>query len=129
MSNNPVIKEDLIQRQILQAAQQLFQKYGWQRVTVDDVARAVGKGRSSLYYYYKSKEEIFEAVVDMEVGEILGEITRAIDRVSGTEARIAAFCTTKLHLTRKRREFYGSLEAGMNADEMSRFTRQKHEAH
>lgn len=129
MSSNPVIREDAIQQQILLAAQQLFQKYGLQRVTVDDVAKAIGKGRSSLYYYYKSKEEIFAAVVDMEITGILEEISRAVDRVTGTEAKIVAFCVTKLHLIRKRRELYGALEDGMNADEMSRYAPLKKEAH
>lgn len=129
MSYNPVIKEDAIQQQILLAAQQLFQKYGLQRVTVDDVAKAIGKGRSSLYYYYKSKEEIYAAVVDMEITGILEDIARAVDRASGTEAKIFAFCVTKLHHSRKRRELYGSLEDSMNEDERSRFASLKKEAH
>ena len=55
MAESNIGKEDDIQKQILQAALQLFQAHGFRRVTMDDVAKAIGKGRSSLYYYYKSK--------------------------------------------------------------------------
>ena len=55
MSKDPGIKDDLFQEQVIRAAQKLFQQHGMYKVTMDDVAKAVGKGRSSLYYYYKSK--------------------------------------------------------------------------
>ena len=119
------IKEDIIQLQILQAAQQLFQKHGFQKVSMDDVARAVGKGRSSLYYYYKSKDEIFEAVIDAEIKDILSEIGRAMEKAGTVEEKIRAFCTAKIRIARKRNSFYVALEAGMNADEMSRYAQKK----
>jgi AcrR family transcriptional regulator len=37
---------------------------------MDDVAHAVGKGKSSIYYYFNSKEDIFKAVIEYEA-EIL----------------------------------------------------------
>ncbi|TDX01436.1 TetR/AcrR family transcriptional regulator [Dinghuibacter silviterrae] len=120
-----LVKED----HILQAAQQLFQKYGWQKVSMDDVAKAIGKSRSSLYYYYKSKEEIYAAVVNMEVDDIVDKIGQAVEQVTGTEEKIATFFTTKMHLMRKRRELYGSLEAGMNADEISSLSGIKRAGH
>lgn len=109
-------KEDLIQSQILQAAQALFQQYGLQKVTMDDVAKAVGKGRSSLYYYYKSKEEILDAVMDMEILEMLAEMKKAVDRAPTIEEKIRAFCIAKLRAARKRRELYRAAESGVEAD-------------
>ncbi len=44
-------KEDLLQKQIIKAAQHLYQTHGVSKVTMDDVAREIGKSRSSLYYY------------------------------------------------------------------------------
>lgn len=126
MSAN-AIKEDIIQLQILQAAQQLFQKHGFQKVSMDDVAKAIGKGRSSLYYYYKSKDEIFEAVIDAEIKDILNEIGKVMEKADTIEEKIRAFCTAKIRIARKRRSFFVALEAGMNADEMSRYAQKKQE--
>ena len=123
MSTDPTIKDDLFQEQVIKAAQQLFRQYGLQKVTMDDVAKAVGKGRSSLYYYYKNKIEIFGAVMDVEISEILAEVARAVDKATGVEQQIYAFCVTKLKEARKRRSFYGTLEAGMDADEMSHYAK------
>src|ERR1700733_498549 len=113
------IKEDAIQDQILQAAKRLFQVHGLYKVTMDDVAKAIGKGRSSLYYYYKSKDEIFDAVMDIEIKEMLTAIARAVSQVPTVEQKISAFCATKLKVLREKRAFYNTLDAGMDADALS----------
>ena len=125
MSASNPIKEDIIQEQILQAAKQLFQVHGLRKVTMDDVARVIGKGRSSLYYYYKSKEEILDAVMDVEIREMLTAIALAVDKAPTAEQKIHAFCATKLNVLREKNAFYNTLDAGMDADEMSNFNKTK----
>ncbi|MDB5087743.1 MAG: transcriptional regulator, TetR family [Mucilaginibacter sp.] len=125
MSASNPIKEDVIQEQILQAAKQLFQIHGLRKVTMDDVARVIGKGRSSLYYYYKSKEEILDAVMDVEIREMLTAMALAVDKALTAEQKIHAFCVTKLKILREKNAFYNTLDAGMDADEMSNFNKTK----
>jgi AcrR family transcriptional regulator len=125
MSVSKPLKEDFMQEQILQAAKQLFQLHGFHKVTMDDVAKAIGKGRSSLYYYYKSKEEIFDAVMDIEIREMLTAITRAVERVPTVEQKINAFCITKLKILPEKRAFYNTLDSGMDADALSHFNKTK----
>jgi len=125
MSVSNPIKEDIIQTQILQAAKQLFQVYGLHKVTMDDVAKAIGKGRSSLYYYYKSKDEIFDAVMDLEIKEMMAAISHATDQVNSVEEKINAFCTTKLNLLREKKSVYNALEVGMDADAISQLNKTK----
>ena len=43
---------------ILSAAKNLFSRFGLEKTTMEDIAKAAGKGKSSLYYYFKSKEEV-----------------------------------------------------------------------
>jgi len=62
---------------ILDAGRELFAKYGYKKTTMEDIAMALGKGKSSLYYYFKNKEEIFQAVIDWEE-EILFSKLRTI---------------------------------------------------
>lgn len=119
MSINNATKEDLMQEQILQAAKQLFAQYGLAKVTMDDVAKAIGKGRSSLYYYYKSKEEIVDAVINLQVREVRTTMEKAIDEASTTEEKIAAFFRSKLKMVREKASFFDALESGMDADAIS----------
>ncbi|WP_426669968.1 TetR/AcrR family transcriptional regulator [Mucilaginibacter sp. McL0603] len=125
MSASISTKEDLIQQQILAAAKCLFQVHGLAKVTMDDVAKAIDKGRSSLYYYYKSKDEIFDAVVMIEIREMLTAMTCAVDQASGIEQKLRAFFLTKLEVLREKRSFFKMLDAGMDADAFSNFQKTK----
>lgn len=121
---NPA-KDEIIQQQILLAAKQLFQKFGLRKVTMDDVAKAIGKGRSSLYYYYKSKEEIFEAVVDAEILDMLLTISQAIEKETTAEKKLHAFCLTKLTVAQNKRSFFSTIDEGMDAAELSDYNKAK----
>jgi AcrR family transcriptional regulator len=120
-----LVKEDIVQEQILQAAKRLFHVHGLHKVTMDDVAKAIGKGRSSLYYYYSSKDEIFDAVMNREIGEMLAAIAHAIDQVPTVEQKINAFCIAKLKALRQKKAFFNTLDAGMDADAISHFNKTK----
>ncbi len=54
-------KEDL-RRRILRAAFIEFGKRGYDRANLDDVARSLGISRGTIYIYFKSKQNIFEAI-------------------------------------------------------------------
>jgi len=101
MATPALSKEDLIRERVLQAAQQLFQQHGLHKVTMDDIARALGRGKSSLYYYYKNKEEIFTAMLDREIGEILADVEQAVARATTVEDKLYAFCMTRLQKQRQ----------------------------
>ena len=55
-------KNNLVKAAILQAAERLFQKWGINKTTMEDIAHEARKGKSTLYYYFKSKEDVLEAV-------------------------------------------------------------------
>jgi AcrR family transcriptional regulator len=68
MSNSQILK-DPVREEILRKAAELLGRFGFKKTTMEDIARAIGKSKSALYYYYKTKEEIFEAVVSEDIDE------------------------------------------------------------
>ena len=46
-------------QKLVDVARQLFAKNGLESTTMNDIATASGKGRRTLYTYFKSKEEIY----------------------------------------------------------------------
>lgn len=102
-------KEEALRENIIQVAQQLFQRYGLRKVTMDDIARAAGRGKSSLYYYYKSKDEIFDVVLGREISDMLAQLTQQIEHLPSASAQLEAFAITKLQLLREKTALYGML--------------------
>ena len=66
---------------LVDVARQLFAKNGVDNTTMNDIAVASTKGRRTLYTYFKSKEDIYVAVVESELDR-LGE---ALDKVASEE--------------------------------------------
>lgn len=62
-----VDKDEVIKKEILIQAQKLFQQFGMKKTTMDEIAAACGKAKSTLYHYFKSKDEVFDAVIQLEM--------------------------------------------------------------
>ncbi|MBC7625675.1 TetR/AcrR family transcriptional regulator [Ferruginibacter sp.] len=68
-------KKEQVKEKIGRSAMQCFKKFGLDKTTLDDIAKAVGFNKASLYYYYKNKEDIFIEVAIKE-GEQYLELTQ-----------------------------------------------------
>lgn len=71
-------KEEILRAKILAGADKLFRKYGLGKTTMEDIAKEAGKGKSTLYYYFCSKEEIFNVIVLSEKEKFFNEIQDAV---------------------------------------------------
>ena len=54
---------------ICTAARELFSRYGYRRVSLEDIANEAGMSRSGIYNYFRNKEEILKTVVG-EIGSV-----------------------------------------------------------
>ena len=65
---------------ILDAARKRFAYYGFSKVTMDEIAGDVGLGKASLYYYFPTKENLFQEVIKEEKNQFLADIQSMIQR-------------------------------------------------
>jgi len=65
---------------ILDAAEYLFSKHGWNGVTLRDVASKVGVHTSLMHYYFVDKRRLFEAVFARRAGTTSSRRMDALDR-------------------------------------------------
>jgi len=70
--------------EIARAALDLFVTKGFAATKLDDVAKAAGVSKGLPYLYFKSKEELFKAVIVEAVGEPLVRANELVDRFEGT---------------------------------------------
>ncbi len=62
-----VSRDSQVKNDIIDSAQKLFRQFGLKKTTMDEIATACGKAKSTLYHYYKSKEEVFDDVLNKEM--------------------------------------------------------------
>ena len=59
-------EESAKQRQIIDGARAVFLSQGFDAASMNDIARAAGVSKGTLYVYFKHKEQLFEAIVEQE---------------------------------------------------------------
>ncbi len=107
------VKDDIIRDEILKEAQKLFQQFGVKKTTMEDIAKAMGKGKSTLYYYYCSKEDIFDAVILKEMGEVFNHVKQAVEKAITAEDKLKAFTLSKIKAVQKRVNLYKVVKGEM----------------
>ena len=70
-------------QKLVDVARQLFAKNGMENTTMNDIAMASGKGRRTLYTYFKSKEDVYTAVIESE----LERLSDRLDEVAAKRTR------------------------------------------
>lgn len=81
---------------LVDVARQLFAKKGVEETTMNDIAVASKKGRRTLYTYFKSKEQIYLAVVESELEMLSDRMKEAADKTVSPEDKIMELIMTHL---------------------------------
>lgn len=100
------LKFDIVRYEILGGAKDLFQTYGLEKTTMEDIAEAAGKGKSTLYYYFKKKEDVFYAVVKEEMLSIMETVEKGIKLAHTAEEKLRLFFTIHDNAIRNKAKLY-----------------------
>lgn len=87
-------RKDARPQELLAAALDHFVERGFAATRLDDVARAAGVSKGTLYLYFCSKEELFKAVVRESVIPMIGEAEGMIGQFTGTSAELLRLLMT-----------------------------------
>ena len=86
-------------QRILQEALRLFSQKGYDAVSVEQIADAVGIKAPSLYKHYKGKQDIFDAILT-ETAQRYAAFTGGISVPAGTPQEL--FAAQRVHLNMQR---------------------------
>jgi AcrR family transcriptional regulator len=104
-----MVDKEKYRAHIVKVSSEIFSKYGYKRTTMDEIARALRKGKSSIYYYYKSKDEIFEAVIETEYQILKNELSRAIKSTNDPEKRLRRYVIARMRAFEKLSNYYNAI--------------------
>lgn len=105
-----MLDKDEVKEAIVTVARHIFSKFGFKKTTMDEIAIASRKGKSSIYYYFSSKEEIFHAVVDKEALILKQELINAINETDSPTQKLKAHVLIRMHSMEKLANFYSAIK-------------------
>lgn len=89
-------KKKELRDKIIRKATIIFEQFGFKKTTMNIIAQEIGKGKSSIYYYFQSKEEIFQAVVLNEAIIYRRKIITAINKSDDPFVKLKNYVITRL---------------------------------
>lgn len=100
----------------IEVARSLFARQGVENTTMNDIATASDKGRRTIYTYFKSKAEIFNAVIESETDDLLKSLQLIVARNMSPEQKLREYVAVRLEKMREVVTRNGSLRAGFFRD-------------
>jgi AcrR family transcriptional regulator len=87
-------KDIFVKNEIVNSAQLLFKQFGLKKTTMDEIAAACGKAKSTLYHYFKSKEEVFDEVLDKELRNIRQAVNESVEQQTTLKGKLHEYFVT-----------------------------------
>lgn len=109
LSSSQAVQRDII----IEASRDLFAHYGYKKTTMDDIAGAMRKGKSSLYYYFKNKEDIFTAVIELESQLLFNKLKDIVDSQSKASEKLHDYVITRMETISKLQNYQNVLKEGI----------------
>ena len=94
---------------IIKTAQELFARFGFNKTTVDEIAQKAHIGKSTIYHYFESKEELFRTVVEKESHILFQKIREAVNKAQRPQEKLRAYVITRMRHLKEMANFYSAL--------------------
>ena len=101
---------------LVDVARQLVAKMGVENTTMNDIALASKKGRRTLYTYFKSKEDIYMAVVESELDMLSDMMKRVAEKNISPDEKMIEMIYTRLDAVKEVVFRNGTLRANFFRD-------------
>ncbi|MDR3141902.1 MAG: TetR/AcrR family transcriptional regulator [Tannerellaceae bacterium] len=101
---------------LVDVARQLFARMGVDNTTMNDIAQASRKGRRTLYTYFKSKNDIYQAVVESELNKLYDMLLEVAGKELSADEKLMNFLYIRLSAVKQIVFRNGSLRADFFRD-------------
>jgi len=96
---------------IIESATKFFSKFGFYKTTMDEIAKHIHKAKGVLYYYFRSKEELFNEVLKQELNAVKTELSKIVSKESDSLVMLKTYMLTRLKLLHKAVNYHETLKA------------------
>ncbi|MBK9355839.1 MAG: TetR/AcrR family transcriptional regulator [Bacteroidales bacterium] len=105
-----MLDKDEVKEAIVNVARHIFSRFGFKKTTMDEIAVASRKGKSSIYYYFSSKEDIFRAVVEKEASILKHDLVKATKDAGSPSQKLKIHVLVRMRSMEKLANFYSAIK-------------------
>ncbi len=98
---------------IVESAAIFFSKYGFYKTTMDEIAQHIHKAKGALYYYFKSKEELFNEVLKQELGIVKISLQKIVNTENDPMAMFKEYMLYRFQLLNNSLNYHETLRGDL----------------
>src|ERR1700759_5383530 len=83
-------------QEVLEAARRIFARLGYSATNVEEIAKEAGMAKGTVYLYFKSKEEVFAAVLARDLDNLPNRTIEGMSAVQSFAKRLRIFLDLRL---------------------------------
>lgn len=102
-----------VKNTIVESATFFFSKYGFHKTTMDEIAKHIHKAKGAIYYYFKSKEELFNEVLKQELNTVKTELRQIANSDSNSLITLKEYMLVRLRLLNGSLNYHETLKADL----------------
>jgi AcrR family transcriptional regulator len=110
VQNQMKTKQELVSEfrrtEIVDAARTVFARRGFAHGIIDEIATEAGIAKGTVYLYFRSKAEIYKAILDHDMKTLKKGTLEQIDAATTLKEKISAFILIRLKNAETRKEFF-----------------------
>jgi AcrR family transcriptional regulator len=100
------VVSDFRRSEIVDAARVVFARKGFANGIIDEIAKQAGIAKGTIYLYFRSKTEIYRAVLDHDMESLNKSILEHIDAAPNLKDKIRVFTLSRLENAEVRKDFF-----------------------
>ena len=107
---------------VIEIARDLFSKYGYKKVSMDEVAKGAGVTKKTIYTYFKDKESMFKYFIDEE----LRKMKKDLEKLEKSDLSFAEYVSKAIHYMvdyTNKSELFKGIKNSINNCESSDFVK------
>jgi AcrR family transcriptional regulator len=105
------MSETDVRNSIIESATKYFSKYGFHKTTMNEIAGHVHRAKGVLYYYFRSKEELFNEVLRQELGAVKEALLKIVQSDQDILVILRDYILTRYKLLSKAVNYHETLKA------------------
>jgi len=120
MKNKKQVVLEFRRAEIIDAARTVFARRGFALGIMDEIAKEAGVAKGTLCLYFRSKDEVFKAVLDHDMKNLKEGTLKCLDEAKGLKEKIRAFALVRLERAEANKEFFRIMDSERGAHSYTR---------
>ena len=111
MKTKQQVVSEFRRTEIVDAARTVFARRGFAQGIMDEIAKEAGVAKGTLYLYFRSKTEIYKAVLDHDMKALKASTLDRIDAAKSLKEKIRTFALARIERAEANKEFFRIMDS------------------